>query len=79
MRGTLAFGETRGLHLLAAYLPGVGVVLFQVAVDTQTNEIRAAPQVLKMLDLQGKIVSGDATLAPALQVQVCLPSGRCRC
>jgi predicted transposase YbfD/YdcC len=63
VRGTLAFGETRGLHLLAAYLPKVGVVLFQVAVDTKTNEISAAPHVLKMLDLQGKIVSGDAMFA----------------
>jgi len=63
VRGTIAFGDTRGVHLLAAYLPGVGVVLFQVAVDTKTNEIGAAPQVLKMLDLQGKIVSGDAMFA----------------
>ncbi len=63
VRGTIAFGETRGLHLLAAYLPGAGVVLFQVAVDSKTNEITAAPQVLKMLDLQGKIVSGDAMFA----------------
>lgn len=63
VRGTVPFGDTRGVHLLAAYLPGVGVVLFQVAVDTKTNEIGAAPQVLKMLDLQGKIVSGDAMFA----------------
>jgi predicted transposase YbfD/YdcC len=63
VRGTIAFGDTRGLHLLAAYLPGAGVVLFQVAVDTKTNEITAAPKVLKMLDLQGKIVSGDAMFA----------------
>jgi predicted transposase YbfD/YdcC len=63
LRGTIAFGETRGVHLLAAYLPGLGVVLFQVAVDTKTNEIGAAPQVLKMLDLQGKIVTGDAMFA----------------
>lgn len=63
VRGTIAFGDTRGLHLLAAYLPGVGVVLFQVAVDTKTNEITAAPKVLKMLDLQGKIVTGDAMFA----------------
>jgi predicted transposase YbfD/YdcC len=63
VRGTIAFGDTRGVHLLAAYLPGLGVVLFQVAVDTKTNEIGAAPQVLKMLDLQGKIVSGDAMFA----------------
>jgi predicted transposase YbfD/YdcC len=63
MRGTIAFGETRGLHLLAAYQPKTGVVLFQVAVELEANEITAAPKVLKMLDLQGKIVSGDALFA----------------
>jgi predicted transposase YbfD/YdcC len=63
LRGTIAFGEARGLHLLAAYLPGAGVVLFQVAVDVKENEITAAPKVLKMLDLQGKIITGDALLA----------------
>jgi predicted transposase YbfD/YdcC len=63
LRGTIAFGETRGVHLLAAYLPGAGVVLVQVAVDTKTNELGAAPQVLKVLDLQGKIVTGDAMFA----------------
>ena len=63
VRGTIAFGETRGLHLLAAYLPGLGVVLAQLAVDTKTNEIMAAPHVLKVLDLQGKIVTGDAMFA----------------
>jgi len=63
VRGTIACGETRGLHLLAAYLPGLGVVLAQLAVDAKTNEITAAPQVLKLLDLQGKIVTGDAMFA----------------
>jgi predicted transposase YbfD/YdcC len=60
LRGTIAYGESRGLHLLAAYLPGKGVTLFQVAVDVKENEIVAAPKVLKLLDLQGKIVTGDA-------------------
>jgi len=63
VRGTMAFGQTRGLHLLAAYLPGAGIALLQVEVDPRTSEIGAAPQVLKMLDLQGKIVTGDALLA----------------
>ncbi len=63
VRGTIALGATRGQHLLAAYLPGLGVVLFQVAVETKTNEISAAPQVQKMLDLRGKIVTWDALLA----------------
>jgi predicted transposase YbfD/YdcC len=34
-----------------------------MAVDTRTNEISAAPQVIKMLDLRGKIVTGDAMYA----------------
>jgi len=35
----------------------------QVEVAGHTNEIPLAPQVLKVLDLQGKIVTGDALLA----------------
>lgn len=62
LRGVVALDQTRGLHLLAAYLPAAGVVLFQLAVDQKTNEITVAPQVLKMLDLKGKIVTGDALL-----------------
>jgi hypothetical protein len=53
----------QGLHLLAAYLLGRGLVLMQVAVDGRENEITAAPRVLEMLDLQRKIVTGDALLA----------------
>ncbi len=63
VRGTLAGGASRGLHLLAAYWPGTGLVLCQVAVDPTTNEIGAAPQVLKALDLKGKIITGDALFA----------------
>jgi predicted transposase YbfD/YdcC len=63
LRGTIAGGDNRGLHLLAAYWPGTGLVLCQVAVDPSTNEIGAAPLVLKALDLQGKIVTGDAMFA----------------
>jgi predicted transposase YbfD/YdcC len=63
LRGTLAAGATRGLHLLAAYWPATGLVLCQVEVDPTTNEIGAAPLVLERLDLQGKIVTGDALYA----------------
>ncbi len=62
LRGTIPLGQTRGVHLLAAYLPGEGLVLMQVEVAGHENEIRAAPQLLKNLDLQGKIVTGDALL-----------------
>lgn len=60
LRGTILKGENRGVHLLAAYLPGSGVVLMQVAVESKENEIVAAPKLLQSLDLKGAIVMGDA-------------------
>jgi len=60
LRGTIAKGKTRGVHLLAAYLPGEGIVLLQVAVEAKENEISAAPRLLAQLDLRGRIVCGDA-------------------
>jgi predicted transposase YbfD/YdcC len=69
LRGTIAAGQSRGQHLLAAYLPAEGWVLFQIEVDRHENEIVAAPTLLKCLDLRGKIVSGDAT--PALHQTQC--------
>lgn len=60
LRGVLAADPTRKLHLLAAYLPQEGLVLFQVVVDSKTNEISVAPDLLKSLNLQGKIITGDA-------------------
>jgi len=71
LRGTMPAGQTRGLHLLAAFLPGAGWVLMQVEVDGKENEIKAAPRLLQCLDLRGKIVTGDALLAQRdLSVQI---------
>ncbi len=50
LRGTIPRGQTRGVHLLAAYLPGEGWVWMQVEVECHENEIAAAPHVLKRLD-----------------------------
>ena len=63
MRGTIPAGQTRGIHLLAAFLPDEGWVLIQVEVGSKENEIPAAARVLKCLDLRGKIITGDALLA----------------
>ncbi|OLC62065.1 MAG: hypothetical protein AUH89_01835 [Ktedonobacter sp. 13_1_40CM_4_52_4] len=60
LRGTIPLGETRGVHLLAAYLPNQGVVLAQIRVDEKSNEITHAPKLLRQVDLRGVIVSGDA-------------------
>ena len=62
LRGSIGAGETRGEHLLAAYLPGEGVVLAQVAVDRKENEITAVPRLLETIGLRDKVVSGDAML-----------------
>jgi predicted transposase YbfD/YdcC len=60
LRGTIPKGKTRGVHLLAAYLPEEGVVLLQIEVQHKENEIVAAPVLLQELDLKGRVVSGDA-------------------
>ena len=63
MRGTIPAGKSRGVHLLAAFLPEEGWVLMQVQVEEQENEIPAAIRMLKCLDLRGKVITGDALLA----------------
>jgi len=63
LRGTIPIGQKQGVHLLAAYLPKEGIVLMQVEVDSKENEIVAAPRLIKSIDLQGKIVTGDAMFA----------------
>lgn len=63
VRGTIAAGCKQGVHLVALYMPGEGVVLAQVEVSRKANELTMAPQLLAAVDLQGKIVSGDAMFA----------------
>ena len=63
LRGTIPAGQPQGRHLLAAYLPTEGWVLYQVEVLNKENEISAAPQLLSCVDLRGKVVTGDAMFA----------------
>ena len=61
VRGTITTEDPFGLHLLAAYLPGEGIVLMQMVVEKdKENEIVVAPKLLKCLDLRNKVVIGDA-------------------
>ena len=60
LRGTIEAGQTRGVHLLAVYAAGRGVVLNQVDVLAKENEISTAPKVLAGVAVKGKIVTGDA-------------------
>lgn len=60
MRGTIPKGSTRGVHLLAVYLPSEGIVLKQVEVGVKENEISAAPKLIEELNLKNKIICADA-------------------
>jgi hypothetical protein len=53
-------GDTPGNHLVAAYAPDVRAVLGQLRVDAKTNEHKAALELLGVLPIKGKVVSGDA-------------------
>jgi hypothetical protein len=53
-------GTAPGVHLVAAYAPDVGAVVGQVRVDATTNELKAALELLGVLPLAGKVVTGDA-------------------
>jgi predicted transposase YbfD/YdcC len=59
LRGTLD-EKQGGVYLLVAYLPEEGIVLMEVAIEGKGQEIEAAPQVLKSIDLRDKVVIGDA-------------------
>jgi predicted transposase YbfD/YdcC len=76
LRGTIPAGKTQGVHLLAAYLPRLGVVLAQVEVGQKENEIVAAPKIIEQLDLRGLVVTGDAMhTQKALSVKIVTGGG----
>lgn len=60
MRGTIPYGEQRGVHLLAVYVPEQGLVLAQAEVDKKENEIVIAPKIISQVALAGTIVIADA-------------------
>jgi hypothetical protein len=49
-----------GVHLLAAYAHEAEVVLRQIKVEADTNEHKAALQLLDLIPIKGKLITGDA-------------------
>lgn len=49
-----------GVHLLAAYAHEAGLVLRQIPVDAKTNEHKAALELLDLIPIRGKLITGDA-------------------
>jgi predicted transposase YbfD/YdcC len=60
VRGTIPYGANRGIHLLAVYVPGQGLVLAQAEVGKKENEIVVAPKIISQVLLAGMIVVADA-------------------
>ena len=52
--------ETKAVHMVSAWLSEQKMVLGQIAVPEKTNEITAVPELIKMLDISGCILTADA-------------------
>lgn len=60
IRGAKASGHKSPVHMVSAWASENQMVLGQVKVSEKSNEITAIPQLLKVLDLEGCIVTLDA-------------------
>lgn len=52
--------EVPGVHLIAAYTQQSGLVVGEQAVPRVGNELRALPELLAQLPMEGRVVTGDA-------------------
>lgn len=53
-------GLTKALHVVSAFATANGVSLGQVATNKKSNEITAIPELLKILDISGCLITTDA-------------------
>jgi predicted transposase YbfD/YdcC len=61
LRGSFDQAASQGaIHMVSAWANANRLVLGQLKVDDKSNEITAIPQLLKMLDVEGAIVTIDA-------------------
>lgn len=75
IRGTNLEGEGN-VYLLGVYVPAVGVMLYQVELQAGEGELSVAPNLLKAVDLRGKLVTGDAGFTQRnLSVQIVQQGG----
>lgn len=58
-RGTAREG-IKALHMVSAWSSSLQLLLGQVKTDEKSNEITAIPQLLKLLDLEDKVITIDA-------------------
>lgn len=76
-RGRLPFETQPGTpcHLLAAFCRELGQVLAQLAIQNKEAELSVAPQLLALLDWQGRVLTGDAIFCQRNLCQKVLQAG----
>jgi predicted transposase YbfD/YdcC len=74
LRGS-ATARSTGAHLLAAFSAGLQGVIGQLQLAPQANEITAAMELLKLLPLQGIIITGDAIFTQTAICQAIIDGG----
>lgn len=47
-------------YIVSAFLSDIGISVGQIKVDDKSNEITAIPELIKLLDIEGKIITIDA-------------------
>lgn len=60
VRGSRKQGNKSAIHMVSAFAAANGLVLGQVKTDQKSNEITAIPELLKVLDIEGCIITIDA-------------------
>lgn len=75
-RGTAKHNSSESsVHAIAAMLTGARIVLAETPVDSKQNEISAAPDLLRALELRGALVSGDAMYAQTALAEQIVEAG----
>lgn len=60
VKGSASPGSHKYVHMISAWSHEADLVLGQLKVDEKTNEIKAIPQLLDNLDIEGSIITIDA-------------------
>lgn len=60
LRGSYSREKTSTIHMISAYVSSNKLVLGQLKTEQKSNEITAIPELIKMLDINGALVTIDA-------------------
>lgn len=75
-RKATAAGAAKARHALNVYSNGYGMCLTQKSISEKTNEIPAAQEILRPMNLKGTIITADAMNCQKETAAVVMESGR---